>query len=44
RENVHQHGKLYETEELVKKATGEKPTPEPFLDYVEEKYSELYNL
>jgi carboxypeptidase Taq len=44
RENIHKHGKLYETEELVKKATGQEPTPEPFLEYVEEKYSQLYNL
>lgn len=44
RENIHQHGKLYKTEVLVEKATGSKPTPEPFLDYVKEKYSELYNL
>lgn len=44
RENIHQHGKLYRTEELVEKATGEKPTPEPFLDYVDEKYSQLYDL
>lgn len=44
RENIHQHGKMYRTEELVEKATGQKPTPEPFLEYIKEKYSELYNL
>lgn len=44
RENIHKHGKLYRTEELVEKATGKKPTPEPFLEYVKGKYSELYNL
>jgi len=44
RENIHQHGKRYRTEELVKKATGQKPTPQPFLEYIKEKYSEIYDL
>lgn len=44
RDNIHQHGKLYRTEELVEKATGKRPTPEPFLDYVEDKYGDLYDL
>jgi len=43
-ENIHQHGKLYRTEKLVEKATGEKPTADYFLDYIEDKYSEIYNL
>ncbi len=44
RENIHRHGQLYRTEELVKKATGEKPNADYFLEYVEEKYGELYGL
>ena len=30
--------------ELIESATGMPPNPEPFLNYVEEKYSKLYNL
>lgn len=44
RENIHRHGKFHKTEELVKQATGEKPSPKPFLDYLEDKYGELYGL
>lgn len=43
-ENVHQHGQRYTTPDLVREATGEDYTADYFLDYVEEKYSELYNL
>lgn len=44
RENIHQKGRLLKTEELVEEATGEKPNAGPFLNYIEEKYSKLYNL
>jgi carboxypeptidase Taq len=44
KENVHQHGKIYRTEELVEKATGEKPGAESFLAYIRDKYSEIYDL
>jgi carboxypeptidase Taq len=44
RENVHRHGTRYETNELVRQATGEDFTAEYFLAYVEEKYGELYDL
>jgi Zn-dependent M32 family carboxypeptidase len=30
--------------ELITDATGSPPSPEPFLRYVERKYSQLYNL
>ncbi|ELZ31724.1 carboxypeptidase M32 [Halorubrum tebenquichense] len=43
-ENVHQHGSRYETNELVKRATGEDFTADAFLDYVDEKYGELYGI
>jgi carboxypeptidase Taq len=43
-ENVHRHGKRYETNELVVEATGEDFTADYFLDYVEEKYGDLYDL
>ncbi|TKX56331.1 carboxypeptidase M32 [Halorubrum sp. SS7] len=41
-ENVHRHGSRYETNELVKRATGEDFSADAFLDYVDEKYGELY--
>jgi carboxypeptidase Taq len=43
-ENVHQHGKRYETGDLVKEATGEAFVADHFLDYVDEKYGDLYDL
>lgn len=42
RENVHAHGRKYEPQELVKKVTGSKITPEPYLRYLEGKYSDIY--
>ncbi|KAB1192526.1 carboxypeptidase M32 [Haloferax sp. MBLA0076] len=44
RENVHQHGRRYETNDLVKRATGADFTADDFLDYVESKYESLYDL
>ena len=43
-ENVHRHGSRYETNELVKLATGEDFSADAFLAYVESKYGELYDL
>ncbi|QLG29075.1 carboxypeptidase M32 [Halorarum halophilum] len=44
RENIHRHGAKYETNELVKRATGEDFTADYFTDYVTSKYGELYDL
>ena len=44
RERVHRHGKRYETNELVRQATGEEFTADYFLDYVTEKYGDLYGV
>ncbi|ELY53982.1 carboxypeptidase M32 [Natronolimnohabitans innermongolicus] len=44
RENVHQHGKQYTTQELIERATGEALTADPFLEYVESKYGDLYGI
>jgi len=41
-EHVHRHGDLYDPIDLIKVATGEELTIEPFLRYLDEKYSELY--
>ena len=43
-ENIHQHGQRYETNDLVLKATGEDFSADAFVEYVTEKYGELYDL
>jgi carboxypeptidase Taq len=44
KENIHQHGSVYEPCELIKNATGEELTPEPFLNYLDEKFSDMYEV
>ncbi|APX97916.1 carboxypeptidase M32 [Natronorubrum daqingense] len=44
RENVHRHGCRYTTPDLIKEASGEAFTADYFLEYVTEKYGELYDL
>jgi len=44
RENIHIHGKMYSTEELLKRITGEKLDSKYFIDYIKNKYSEIYNI
>ncbi|WP_284012298.1 carboxypeptidase M32 [Halobaculum litoreum] len=44
REHVHEHGARYETNELVREATGEDFTADYFVDYVRTKYGDLYDL
>jgi len=44
RTNIHQHGRRYETNELVRRATGEPLSADDFVDYVHMKYGELYGL
>ena len=43
-ENIHQHGSVYEPADLIKKATGKNFTPEPFLNYLDEKFSDMYEV
>jgi len=43
-ENIHQHGQRYETNELVRQATGADFSADAFVEYVTEKYGELYEL
>ncbi|MGM0387226.1 MAG: carboxypeptidase M32 [Natrinema limicola] len=44
REHIHQHGKLFVTPDLIERATGEDLTADYFLEYVESKYGDLYEL
>jgi carboxypeptidase Taq len=43
-EQIHSHGARYTTDDLVQEATGDAFTADYFLDYVDEKYSRLYDL
>lgn len=42
--NIHRHGRLYSAGELMQRATGSPLSVAPFLTYLTEKYSALYNL
>jgi carboxypeptidase Taq len=43
-ENVHQHGKKFLPAELIERVTGGPINTAPYLDYLQSKYSELYQL
>jgi carboxypeptidase Taq len=40
--NVHSHGDLYDPPDLIRRIAGKKLDAEPYLQYLQEKYSELY--
>ncbi len=42
REKIHRHGRRFDTEEIVQKATGECLDPGPLLKYLTERYLPLY--
>lgn len=42
RDNIHQHGRLYEAEELCKKVTGEELNIDYFVKYATLKYGKIY--
>jgi len=44
RENVQQHGGFFAPREVISRASGMEPTEEPLLDYLETKFTTLYNL
>ncbi len=44
RENVHSHGQRYTTDELVREATGESFTADYFVEYVRDKFGDLYGI
>ncbi len=43
RENLHKHGKLYTAGDLINQITGEPLNPNYYLEYLEKKFSKLYN-
>ncbi len=44
RTNIHQYGALYWPKEICQKVTGEDLNPKYFLNYIKDKYSQIYNL
>ncbi len=44
RENVHQKGSLFEPDILIENTVGAKVTAEPLLNYLEKKYTDLFDL
>ncbi len=44
RENIHQHGRKYEPQELVERATGSKIDPAAYMRYLTAKYGAIYGL
>ena len=43
RSEIHQYGRMYQPQELVKRVTGSSIDPEPYLRYLEGKYREIYS-
>ena len=44
REKIHHKGRLLSADKLIQSATGEAPSVQPLVDYLEDKYSTLYEL
>ena len=44
REHIWQYGSLYEPSELLDRVLGEKFDPNVYLDYLEEKYKDIYGI
>ena len=42
--NVQKHGGLYEPREVIEKASGREPDPQPLIDYLKTKFSDIYKL
>lgn len=43
-EKIHRQGRLYTPQQLVQRVTGEDLNPDYFVDYLKNKYREIYNL
>ena len=43
-ENLYRHGRKFKPDEIVRRATGEAMTTEPYVAYLRSKYGELYHL
>jgi carboxypeptidase Taq len=43
-QNLYRHGRKYQADEIVRRATGEPMTIRPYMDYLNRKYGEFYGL
>jgi carboxypeptidase Taq len=43
-ENIHQHGRRYNSEDLCNRVTGEGLNPSVFIEYAREKFGKVYNI
>jgi carboxypeptidase Taq len=44
KENIYQHGRKYTALDLVERATGGPVQVQPYIDYLKEKFGEIYDL
>lgn len=44
REHIHHHGRRILPAQLVERATGKPPSPQPYLNYLRKKYGALYQI
>ena len=44
RQNIHRHGAKFEPKDLLRRVTGSEIDPQPYLEYLSAKYSEIYRL
>ena len=44
KENIHKYGSIYKPTELIKRVTGEELSSKYFIEYLNNKYKEIYNL
>lgn len=44
KQNIYQHGRKYTANELIKRVTGKPLSIEPFIRYIQDKYSNIYNI
>jgi len=42
--NIHSQGRLFSTEGLLRKVTGEPLNPDYFISYIKDKYQKIYRL
>lgn len=43
KEKIHQYGKTYTSKDLIVKVYGSEFSPQPFINYLQRKYSQIYN-
>ena len=44
RKNIHRHGSKYEPQELIQRITGSKIDPNPYINYLQTKFGQIYEI